>query len=317
MSDAQSPKDAPVPAPAPAIGSGGWFTEAQKSKLVAILIFFLGALALLILQWLRKEAGLNQETPTPQPPALVAEKPAPQALVEDDIPLYFCGDRPRLQDNFRAKRFPTDQITWSIDPSGYVGRLKPEDIIQAFEIAWQTWRRWLNIEPVNVGSWVAGADGKQVWKPNEAKALVRSRFGVLMREDGRPDGPRNILAYSELSDGTLVAKEQLYDNAENWGIAENPPASMIEMVRVAAHEIGHALGLEHDHVGTGALMEPTYSRNVRFPTSRDASRMYQLGYKPRDDKANPSKPILISVTADAEKLIDALRQAGYAIEIKK
>lgn len=270
-------------------------------------IWFLRALAVLIITALASLVAKWTGSPpvvVPPPAELGKEKDKEVQAITDEV-IYFCGNEHHHKENFVAKKWPQKRITWAVDTRGYQGRLTPAQIINAFDLAWQSWARWVDIEPVRVD--------------DPSQSHVVSRFGPVTRSDGRPDGRGGILAWSELSDGTNTQKEQLYDSAEPWAIAESPaPANIIEMVRVAAHEIGHVLGLEHDQVGTGALMEPTYSRNVRLPMQRDADRLVILGYERKKEKPadNPIK-ISIAVDADVEKLIEAFRRAGYSVELKK
>jgi peptidoglycan hydrolase-like protein with peptidoglycan-binding domain len=77
--------------------------------------------------------------------------------------------------------------------------------------------------------------------------------------DGSPfDGPSGILAHGFYPppNGGAIAGDIHFDEAEAWTV--NLPPSGIDLVSVAAHEIGHALGLAHSTI-TGALMYPYYS----------------------------------------------------------
>jgi hypothetical protein len=76
---------------------------------------------------------------------------------------------------------------------------------------------------------------------------------------GRIDGKNGTLAWSELA--RRPRTHQMYDAAEPWKRGQgwdavNYPA--IDLLVVMAHELGHALGLDHAP-GTGNLLSPIYS----------------------------------------------------------
>lgn len=88
------------------------------------------------------------------------------------------------------------------------------------------------------------------------------------------DGPRGVLAQSELADGTDSQKHQWYDDAEAWTEASFRLAVM-------SHELGHVLGLGHSG-DPGDLMAP-YLRpgGPTAPTAGDVAALLRLGYPPR------------------------------------
>lgn len=258
---------------------------------VKLLLYFAAiGVAMLVL----RVTGQKVETgPLPLPP-LVAEQPT-EAMQE---PLYFCGRVESVSEPFTAKPWPDKRITWSIDTSK--SPLPAEQVREAFRVAYASWAAHLDLE--------------FVWVENEADALVRMRFGDY-------DGSGKVLAWSELSDGTRTPKHQLYDRAEKWGVFSGNSQG-IDLVRVGAHEIGHVLGLLHDEGKGDALMDPIYSRALRFPTDKDVARALKLGYKPKPPtKSDPPAPgplvITFPVSAKADDVAEALRKAGFRIEPPK
>lgn len=119
------------------------------------------------------------------------------------------------------------------------------------------------------GSWsdVCGLSFKEILNPSECDIVVTA---------GKIDQPLNVLAWSELPDGSDRRLTQKYDTFEKFVIAIQPPANSIDLVAVACHEIGHAIGLEHAQRGTGDLMEPTYAPGRRVPQRGDISRIRNL-----------------------------------------
>lgn len=231
--------------------------------------------------------------PPPLPPVVEAREPG-EALTE---PLYFCGRVETVTDGFKARPWPDRKITWSIDTKA--SPLPAEQVREAFRVAYASWAAHLDLE--------------FVWVENESDALVRMRFGDY-------DGSGRVLAWSELADGTSTPKHQLYDRAEKWGVFGGDRAG-IDLVRVGAHEIGHVLGLVHDEGKGDALMDPIYSRVIRFPSEKDVQRALKLGYKPKPKADEPAAPkdVLISfpVQAKAGDVADAMRKAGYKVEPPK
>jgi len=103
------------------------------------------------------------------------------------------------------------------------------------------------------------------------------------------DGPMGTLAWAYLPPkhnymGQLMMK---FDTDELW--TKDAEAQGTLLRNVAAHEIGHILGLAHSSVDT-ALMAPYYSVNVFCPQEEDISRIQELYGKPTTpDEAGPAK----------------------------
>lgn len=70
----------------------------------------------------------------------------------------------------------------------------------------------------------------------------------------RLDGPNGVLAQSQLPCGQIRQALQDYDSSEGWD-------RTIQAKLVIAHEVGHALGLEHAP-GKGSLMSPYYDPSI-------------------------------------------------------
>lgn len=92
----------------------------------------------------------------------------------------------------------------------------------------------------------------------------------------------NILAHAFFpppNSGSL-AGDIHFDDFENWTLLERAPFSgqPIDLVTVAAHEIGHALGLRHTDVPS-ALMYPIYNGSHRYLDNDDIQGIQALyGY---------------------------------------
>jgi hypothetical protein len=147
-------------------------------------------------------------------------------------------------------------ITW--DVVAPIPGLTQEQVISGITTALNRWAKVCGIIP------------KYTPGNSAAKILVGSR---------QIDGPMGVLAESELPCGAVQHCRQWYDGTENWGMfdgaGQNP--RIIDFVRVATHELGHALGM--NHIGAGNLLAPVYSPQIWTPQSGDIAEM-QARYGP-------------------------------------
>jgi hypothetical protein len=223
-----------------------------------------------------------------------------QPLIQDGKDYYICGQVESLNEGATlAARIPTGNIGWTLKPKAFEG-MDGEKVLAAFAEAWDEWKKVSDLTPYYVP-----------WE-DRPKALVVSEFGEI-------DGRAQVLAWSQLTNGQLKPLKQLYDDAESW--SDRPSQGKISLKLVAMHEIGHALGLNHDTPNSGALMAPSYNSTIVNVTGRDANRLYALGYgKPRNepDKPTPVPPTFqVPVTIYVKDVVDALGKYDLEVTPKK
>ncbi len=101
------------------------------------------------------------------------------------------------------------------------------------------------------------------------------RFAAGDHGCGYPfDGPSGVLAHGFYPPPNPSFPGDIhFDEAETWSV--NTPPSGFDLITVAAHEIGHALGLAHSAVA-GALMAPYYDGAHRRLESDDIAGIRAL-----------------------------------------
>jgi hypothetical protein len=82
------------------------------------------------------------------------------------------------------------------------------------------------------------------------------------------DGANGVLAHAYFppDNGTTAAGDIHFDTGETWKIGFG--GAGFDIFQVAAHEIGHAIGLDHTSVA-GSLMNPFYTEAFSGPRADD------------------------------------------------
>lgn len=162
----------------------------------------------------------------------------------------FCSypDRMAVEELSGPARWGIRSLTWSL--VGSIPGLSNEDAKAAFAEAWTGWTNAANLTAT--------------YTANAKTANIIKTVGGIDRSGG-------TLAWSELPNGNDGQLTQKYDAHERWIIAENPPSASIDLVRVARHELGHALGISH--IGGNNLLAPTYSSRIRGLQAGDVAEI--------------------------------------------
>lgn len=152
----------------------------------------------------------------------------------------------------------------------------------------------------------------EVGDSNSADILIRWAEGN--HGDGDPfDGPGDVLAHASYPNPYQERQVILhFDDAERWMDSSEQD---VDLLTVAAHEIGHNLGLDHSD-DPNALMYPAYTGPHRFLGADDvagAQSLYGLASAPpsKPQTPEPNAPPPQSPDADADG--DGLSDAGETL----
>jgi hypothetical protein len=160
-------------------------------------------------------------------------------------------------------RWPQTKITYSFENFSSDPSLSQSDVKKAIRTAFDLWS---NETPL-------------VFTEVSSQGDIKIAFRAGVHGDGFPfDGRLGELAHAfpPVIGAGAIAGDTHFDEGENWSIdLPEISAGAVDLITVAAHEFGHALGLDHSpHRGT--LMFASYSGAHRFLSSDDVVRIQSL-----------------------------------------
>uniref|UniRef100_A0A665UQ22 Collagenase 3 n=1 Tax=Echeneis naucrates TaxID=173247 RepID=A0A665UQ22_ECHNA len=179
----------------------------------------------------------------------------------------------------RHLKWQNNNITFRI--LNYTPDLKKSDVDRAIRNALNV---WADVTPLTFKKLYAG------------NADIMISFGSKEHGDYNPfDGPDGLLAHA-YPPGQGIGGDTHFDEDEHW----SKDSSAYNLFVVAAHELGHALGMSHSS-DAGALMYPVYSYTTGYPLAEDDIEGIQALYgpnpnprkvKPKPDAPNKCDPML-------------------------
>jgi hypothetical protein len=179
-----------------------------------------------------------------------------------------CGnpDAPGLAEfNTSGRKWATNNLRYAFD--NLTPDLNSAQIALAIEQAFAVWAAWTPLRFTAVAM--------------SAGPEIVIRFVPGDHGDGFPfDGGSGVLAHAFFpsvppAPASAIMGDTHFDEAETWTVAVPPGAGGIDLVTVAAHEFGHALGLGHSTV-PGALMAPFYGGPHRAVEADDIAGVTSL-----------------------------------------
>uniref|UniRef100_A0A8D0GAE3 interstitial collagenase n=1 Tax=Sphenodon punctatus TaxID=8508 RepID=A0A8D0GAE3_SPHPU len=184
-------------------------------------------------------------------------------------------------------KWSRNNLTYRIE--NYTPDMDSADVDQAIQKAFDVWS---NASPLTFK------------KLREGIADIMISFVAGDHGDNSPfDGPNGLLAHA-FQPAPLIGGDVHFDEDEFW--TKGSSSHGYALFLVAAHEIGHSLGLSHS-TDPGALMYPTYAYTEpnRFHLPQDDINGIQAIYGKSTNPVQPTGPST-PVTCDPKLTFDAV-----------
>ena len=182
-------------------------------------------------------------------------------------------------------------VTWSLQVAGLcdggpcvgLAAFMPAGFLAAIQAAFNAWSAVANLTFIQVGD--AGCNFNAVCPQGD----IRVTGHVF-------DGPGGVLAHGFFppANGVTAAGDIHFDVGDLWKIGFGGPG--FDIFQVMAHELGHALGLNHTAV-PNSLMNPFYTEAFSGPQADDIAGMQYIYGPPQVDPAIPEPATMLLVGA--------------------
>ena len=112
------------------------------------------------------------------------------------------------------------------------------------------------------------------WNPNYG--IIGNGWGFTSSACGSAFGSTTIAVTISWFAGSDMAQAGIvFDINRPWGIFHGSNPAAVDFRRVATHELGHVLGLDHDNTYP-ALMNTSYSETIETPQSDDSNGIREI-----------------------------------------
>jgi hypothetical protein len=189
-----------------------------------------------------------------------------------------------------TQKWPMKKLTWAVGPLNGLRGITPQQAVEGITWAFGQWQNTVDLTFTQIQDY--------------GSADIRIAATHL-------DGSGQVLAESELADGTPRPKFQRYDTGESWDSTLTPPPNRISWPLVVIHELGHVLGLPHIPSGMGiAVMNPIYNIQLKTLQNLDiqwGTELYGMATlvptKPVPTPVNPGTPGSITLAVSGNIVI--------------